>query len=118
MEAIETKLDQTAAASQQNTDLIQTLQDQLDTAVSRIDDLESGSRRFNFRIRGLPESILDVTAATQDLMKTLIPSIPPHRLELDRAHRAVGPPRKDGSQRDVIAKPHYYSVKDAVMKQS
>lgn len=97
MDAIEGKLDQTAAVSHQNSDLIQSLQDQLDTAFSRIDDLENRPRRLNFRIRGLPETILTVTAATQELMKSLIPNIPSSRLELDRVHRTLGPPRKDGS---------------------
>lgn len=41
MDATEGKLDQTAAVSHQNADLIQTLQDQLDTAFSQIDDLEN-----------------------------------------------------------------------------
>lgn len=76
MEAKETKLEQTAATSHQNSDLIHTLQDQLDTAMSRITDLENRSRRYNFRIRGLPESILDVTSATQDLKKITDPEHP------------------------------------------
>lgn len=76
MDAIECKLDQTTAVSHQNSDLIQTLHDQLDTAFSCIEDLEGRSRSYNFRIRGLPESILDVLMATQDLMRSLIPNIP------------------------------------------
>lgn len=94
MDAIEGKLEQTAAVSHQNYDLIQSLQDQLDAANSRIDDLENRSRRLNFRIRGLPESVTDVAAATQDLMRELIPNIPTACLELDRVHRALGPPGK------------------------
>lgn len=64
MDATECKLAQTAAVSHQRSDLIQTLCDQLDTDFSRIDDLENRSRRYNFRIRGLPETILGVTTAT------------------------------------------------------
>lgn len=80
--------------------------------------MEKRSRKYNFRIRGLPETILDVAAATQDLMKSLIPNVPLTHLELDRAHRALEPPRKDGSPRDNIAKPHFYAIKEEVMKQS
>lgn len=47
MEAIESKLDRSAAVSHQNSDLIQILQDQLDTAFSRTDDLENRSRRYD-----------------------------------------------------------------------
>lgn len=86
--------------------------------MSRIDDLENRSRRYNFRIRGLPESIIDVILVTHDLMKALFLNIPSHCLELDRVHRSLGPPRKDGSPRDIIVKPHFYTVKEAIMKQS
>ncbi|XP_077341249.1 uncharacterized protein LOC143986718 [Lithobates pipiens] len=41
IEAIESKLDVTAAVANQNSDLIHSMQDQLDTALSRIDDLEN-----------------------------------------------------------------------------
>lgn len=39
-------------------------------------------------------------------------------LELDRAHRALKPIRKDGLPRDIIVKPHFYAVKEEVMKRS
>lgn len=51
-------------------------------------------------------------------MKMLILNVPQYRLELDTAHRALGPPRKDGFPRDIKAKPHFYAVKEVVMNQS
>lgn len=48
MEAIENKLDITVSRANQNTAHIQVLQDQLGTALSRTDDLENSSRRYNF----------------------------------------------------------------------
>lgn len=105
MKAIEQKLDITVSRANQNTDHIQVIKDQLEVALSRIDDLENRLRRDNFRIRGLPETITDIPKAVQDLIKNLIPSIPPHKLELDRAHRSLGPLRKDRSLRDVVVKP-------------
>lgn len=92
------------------------LQDQLDIALSRIDDLENRSRRENFRIRGLPESITDTISVVQDFLKQIIPDIPSHKLEIDRAHRTLGPLRKDGLPRDIVVKLHYFSVKEEVMK--
>lgn len=118
IEHIEHKLDVTISKTTQNTDHLQFMQEQLDTAQTRIDDLENRSRRDNFRIRGLPESISDVQTAVQDIIKSLIPSVPAHKLELDRAHRSLGPLRKDGSPRDIVVKPHYYSIKEEVMKRS
>lgn len=84
----------TAEVSHQNSDLIQTLHDQLNTALSRIDDLENRSRRYNFRVRGLPETVTDVTVAIHELIKILLPNIQQHHLKLDRAHRALSPPQE------------------------
>ncbi|XP_073479900.1 olfactory receptor 1496-like [Aquarana catesbeiana] len=68
IEAIELKTDHTVARVNQNTARIQDLQDQLDTALSKIDDLENRSRRYNFRIRCLPESVKDVDSAVMEKM--------------------------------------------------
>lgn len=57
MEVIELKLDSTIARTNQNTNLIQDLQNQLETVLSKIDDLENRNKRYNFWIRGLPESL-------------------------------------------------------------
>lgn len=52
------------------------------------------------------------------LIKNLIPEIAEHCLELDRAHMALQPPHLDGLPRDVIVKPHFYAVKEEVMRKS
>lgn len=115
---IEHKLDVTISRANQHSDQLHFMQEQLDTAQTRIDDLENRLRRDNFRIRGIPETVSDVQAAVQEVIKSLIPSVPVHKLELDRAHRSLGPLRKDGSPRDIIVKPHFYSIKEEVMKRS
>lgn len=60
MEVIETKLDIKVTHTNQNAAHIQVLEDQLEIALSRIDDLKNRSRRYNFRVRGLPENITDI----------------------------------------------------------
>lgn len=87
-------------------------------AQARINDLENQSRRKNFRIRGLPETITDILSTVQEVIKSLIPAVPEHKLELGRAHRSLGPPRKDGFPRDIVVKPHFYTIKEEVMKKS
>lgn len=72
MEAIEHKLDITVSKTNQNAAHIQVLQEQLNTALSRIDDLENRSRSYNFRIRGLPETVTEIPPAVQSLIKDLI----------------------------------------------
>lgn len=79
--------------------------------------LENRSRRYNFGIQGLPESVKVVHSAVCTLIKDLIPTIPEH-LELDRAHRALQPLCTDGLPRDIIVKPHFYVVKEEVMKRA
>lgn len=56
--------------------------------MAKIDDLENRSRRLNFRIRGLPETVTDIPEAVHSLIKSLIPDVRAHKMELDRAHRA------------------------------
>lgn len=118
IEVIGKKADQSVARINQNSAKIQDLQDQLETAMSKIDDLENRSRCDNFRIQGLPASVKQVQPADHSLIKDLIPDIREHRLELDRAHRALQPLRMDGLPRDIIVKPHFHAVEDEVMKMS
>lgn len=53
MEAIELKLDTTVARTNQNTDHIQELHNQLEMALDKIDDLENRTRSYHFRIEGI-----------------------------------------------------------------
>lgn len=111
IEHIEKKTYQSAARNYQNTARIQDIQDQLEMALLKMDDLENRSRRYNFRIQGLL-SVQDVHPAVHSLLRN---NIPEHRLELelelDRAHKALQPVRKDGLPRDIIVKPHFYAVR-------
>lgn len=118
IEATEKKVEKTISRANQNTARIQDLEDQLDTAIAKIDDLENHSRRYNFRIRGLPEAVKDTHQAVTSFIKEIIPNIQYHHLELDRAYRALQPPRSDGLPRDVVVKPHLYGVKEEVMRRS
>lgn len=63
IEIIESHLDTTITRTNQNTDRIQDLQDKLETAISKIDNIKNRSCRYNFRIRGLAKTVTDVHAA-------------------------------------------------------
>lgn len=112
---IEATLDDTITRTNQNMECIEDIHKRLDDAPNKIDNLENRSRRYNFRVQGIPESFPDSEAIMKELIQHLIPDIPHHKLELDRAHRALTTPRDDGLPRDVIVKPHYYVVKEQVM---
>lgn len=42
--------------------------------------------------------------------------IPAHKFELDQAHRALTFQHPEGPPRDIIMKPHFYTVKETVMQ--
>lgn len=99
---IETKLDDTVIRTNQNSDQIYLLYQQLEGALSEIEDLENRSRRYNFWIRGLPEFYIDTQAAVSDMMHTLLPDDADHKLEVDRARRALMAPRPNGPQETLL----------------
>lgn len=45
-------------------------------ALSKLDNLENRLQRYNFRIRGLPESFKKVYTVVSTFIKDLIPNIP------------------------------------------
>ncbi|XP_073484917.1 vomeronasal type-2 receptor 26-like [Aquarana catesbeiana] len=118
MHAIEQAVDESAACTTQNATCIHSLQDQLENALSKIEDLENRSRRYNFHVRGIPEANTDISDTIKSLIKEIIPDIPDHKLELDRAHRVLQPPRQDGLPQVIVVKPHFYGVKEDIMKRS
>lgn len=92
----------TVTRTNQNSDQINLLYQQL--------EVENRSKRYNFRIRDLPESYTDTQAAVSDLMQTLIPDEPDHKLEVDRADRALMALCPNSPPREIIVKPHYYGI--------
>lgn len=60
---------------------------------SHIDDIENRNQRNNIRIRGLPESVQnkDLDSTLQRIFATILDSPPSESIELDRAHRSLGP---------------------------
>ncbi|CAH2296610.1 Hypothetical predicted protein [Pelobates cultripes] len=82
----------------------------------QVEDLENRSRRQNIWIRGLPEPD---TAPLQETLKVLFRQILgqecPAEIQLDRAHRALGPQRLDSRPRDVLCCLYAYSLKERLM---
>lgn len=91
--------------------LISQLHARLEETLSKIDDLNNRSRRYNFRIRGLPESYTDTYTVALEL-----PDEPDRKLELDRAHPALTASQPNGPARDIIVKLKFYGTKERVMQ--
>lgn len=118
LDTIESKMDGTVGRVNQNTTPISSLQEQLDQANTKIEDLEKRSWRYNLRIRGLSESVTDLEDAFLFRMQVLIHEISPHHLEIDTVHRVLTAPRPDGLPRDVLVKPHFYRLKEKIMSEA
>ncbi|OCT74389.1 hypothetical protein XELAEV_18033364mg [Xenopus laevis] len=84
----------------------------------RVEDSENRTRRNNIWIRGLPESMQDLHTEIPFLLSALVPDLSPGQLILDRVHKALGPKQQGGPPKDIIAKVHYYKVKEAIMSTS
>lgn len=112
---IETKVAETVTKVNQNSTMITDLQGRLDEAHTKIEDLEKLSRRYNVRLRGLPETHTVLEGAMRKLMKELIPDLTEQYMEIDRIHHALTAPRSDGLPRDIIVKLHYYRIKEKLM---
>lgn len=85
---------------------------------TKVADLEDRSRRNNLKIRGIPESIpaTQLLAYTQVLFSTLIPSLSPQDLIVDRIHRIPKPSfLPENTPRDVLLRVHYYHIKEQLL---
>ncbi|KAM9330646.1 uncharacterized protein PAF06_016341 [Gastrophryne carolinensis] len=84
---------------------------QLDLALSKLEDQENCSRRYNFRVRGLP--VMDLDPVTQELLRSLLPNVEERQFLLYSVHRALTLPRQD-----LLSKPHYFSTKEQLMAEA
>lgn len=89
---------------------------------AKVSDLEGRSRRQNFRIMGLPESIegprptIFFSQLLVEVFGDHILSSPP---ELDRAHRTPAPKPASGQRpRPDILRFHRFQVKDLIIRES
>lgn len=90
------------------------VEDELKAMRLKMADIEDRACRNNIKFRGVPESIkpAELTAYLQKLMTTALPDV-----IIDRAHSL---PKlsflSDKIPRDVIARIHFYHVKDQLMR--
>lgn len=112
---LEVRVDEIENHTRQYTSELDNLKDENLLLQSRLEDQENGDRRSNLRIRGIPESIVDIQATMIALFQELQPGIPVERLEMDRVHRALAPRKTNGPPRDIIAKFHFFRTKEQLL---
>uniref|UniRef100_A0A803K8U8 Uncharacterized protein n=1 Tax=Xenopus tropicalis TaxID=8364 RepID=A0A803K8U8_XENTR len=82
-----------------------------------MEDLDNRGRRNNLRIRGIPESVTnaELQQTVSSLFNTILGKAPDTPLELNRAHRTLGPPRGE-KPRDIVCCVHKYSIKEDILR--
>lgn len=94
---------------------------QRDTALAlqlHLEDVLDQSHRNNLRLRGIPESMETLGQTIQDLFHTVLEE-PAGEIEVDRAHRTLGPWSADPERpRDVVCRLLRYSQKDNILRRA
>ncbi len=88
---------------------------------AKLDDLEGRSRRLNIKITGLQEKVEN--GRPTEFVEKLIPDLLgaqnfPSGVKVDRTHRISPLPAKGGRPRTLIARIHYYPVKELILRLS
>ncbi|OCT59183.1 hypothetical protein XELAEV_18001135mg [Xenopus laevis] len=81
-------------------------QSQLLSLENKIEDL---------RLRGVPETVSDLTQMAEGLLRLLLPDLPDAHLHIERLHRALGRPRNN-LPRDIVMKLHHVEVRDMALQ--
>lgn len=82
-------------------------------------NLEDRSRWNNIKIRGVPEAITpaEVVPYLHQLFRKILPTLMPHDLLVDRAHRIHKPQHLPESlPRDILARVHFFHSKEQIMR--
>lgn len=105
---LELKVDETENTTQEHMAEMDTLKEENVMLQSRLENYENQARRSNLRIRGIPETVINLQSTIMALFQELQPAILIERMEFDRIHRALTGKKADGPPRDIIVKCHYY----------
>lgn len=103
----------------QNTSHIQDSHDQLESILSKIDDLENRSRHFNFCIRDIPKSIKYILYILQSDPLSKI-SYQISQNTISNTSELTGPYNLHSQMaiHKTVVKPHFYAVKEDIMRLS
>lgn len=118
---VEQRMDEFTGAHNELVDAHSEIEEELKQLKLKVADIEDRSRRNNIKFRGIPEAVkpADLTSFLQQLMMKTIPELTAADVTIDRAHRLPKPAHiPDTVPRDVIARIHFYHVKDQLMRYS
>lgn len=110
---LEDKIDAAPTVSENHEQDIADLKKELEAAHLCLEDFENRVRRGNLRLRGIPETIKDLTSTA--LFQELVPGISIDRLEFDHIHCTLDPKKSERPPRDIVIKFTYYRTKETLL---
>lgn len=94
----------------------------LDTVLqlqTHLEDLDNRNRRNNIRVRGLPETVVDLPASVKAIFYSLLPEHADKAFTCDRIHRALQPkPPPEKHPRDIVMCFKGFLVKEDILQAS
>ncbi|CAH2282201.1 Hypothetical predicted protein [Pelobates cultripes] len=120
-EALESRLEDVVTAHNDTTTTTSALLTRVAELEMELEDSSNRTRPNNMRVRGLPEEVQDgdLEQVMAECFRASLPQILEHLWHINRIHRALrakGP--QDSPPRDIIIRWHFYSTKEAILKQS
>lgn len=94
--ALELKVEEMENSAQDYMSEIDFLKEENFMLQNKLEDYENRAKRLNLRIRGIPESVINVQSTVTALCQELVPAIPVQQLEMDRVHQGLMPKKTDG----------------------
>lgn len=85
------------------------------------EDHENRNRRNNLRIRGIPETVstTNILPTLKKLFNDLLGEPETSQIEIDRAHRTLGPKSSDPNRpRDILCRLHYFTIKELILRKA
>uniref|UniRef100_A0A8C5Q0C9 Uncharacterized protein n=1 Tax=Leptobrachium leishanense TaxID=445787 RepID=A0A8C5Q0C9_9ANUR len=116
---LETKMSEFADAHNTMAEQVETLEEKLKVTLLKLADMEDRSRRYNLKIRGIPDSVTSsqLTSYMTDLFQSLLPDATPDLLLFDRIHRLPKPPSAPvKAPRDVLLRLHYFKPREDILR--
>lgn len=119
VEYVELKMEEVTLAHNELVDAHFEVEEELRVMHLKMVDIEDRACRNNVKFRGVPESVkpAELTAYLQKLMMSVLPSLGPADIIIDRAHRLPKPSYlPEQIPRDIIARIHFFHVKDQLVR--
>lgn len=101
--------------------IVEQLTQQIYMLFAIAEDHENRNCRNNLRICGIPESLpaANILPKLKRLFNNLLGTEENAEIEINRAHRTLGPKSQDPNQpKDILCRIHYFTVKELILRKA